>query len=107
MSEEDKKSVPAVPGKNTFERFADDVDSKMIIGDLLKFVKGDWLVGRDDEELAEKELVAIVPGLIHGWIRWQDGRPGGHAMGLLVEGFDPPDRAALGHQDEESMGTRR
>jgi hypothetical protein len=100
MSEEDKKSVPAVPGKNTFERFADDVDNKMIIGDLLKFVKGDWLVGRDDEEFAEKELVAIVPGLIHGWIRWQDGRPAGHAMGLLVEGFDPPDRAALGHQEE-------
>jgi hypothetical protein len=93
-------TVPAVPGKNAFEIYADDIDNQMIIGTLLKFSKGDWLVGCDGEECAERELVAIVPGLVHGWIRWQDNRPVEHAMGLLVECFTPPNRDALGHQDK-------
>jgi hypothetical protein len=100
MSDDDKK-VPAMPGnKNAFERFADDADSKWIVGDLLKFVKGDWLVGRDGEELTEKELVAIVPGLVHGAIRWEDNRPVEQIMGLLLDGFTPPKRSELGYHDK-------
>jgi hypothetical protein len=73
----------------------------MLLGDLLKFAKGDWLVGRDGEKPAEHELVAIVPGLLHGWLRWVDNRPAPpHAMGLLIEGFTPPSRDALGYLDE-------
>ena len=98
MSEDDKK-VPGAPGKNPFEAYADDVDNKMTVGSLLKFVKGDWLVGRDKEELAERELVAVVSGLMHGWLRWENNRPTGHAMGLLVEGFIPPKRDVLGDLD--------
>lgn len=97
---EDKK-VPAMPGgKNVFERFADDADDRKIIGDLLKFNKGDWLVGRDNEEFTEKELVAIIPWLFDGWIRWQGGKPAGYAMGLTIEGFVPPERGELGFHDK-------
>jgi hypothetical protein len=96
---EDKK-VPAVPGKNAFEAYADDVDSQMIAGALLKFTKGDWLVGRDGDECPESELVAIVPLLVHGLIRWDANRPVEHAMGLLIEGFVPPNRDELGHHDK-------
>jgi hypothetical protein len=93
--------VPSVAGKNAFETYADDIDNQMIVGTLLKFSKGDWLVGRDGEQCSESELVAIVPGLVHGWIRWEDNRPVEHAMGLLIEGFAPPNRDGLGHQDKE------
>jgi hypothetical protein len=75
---EDKK-VPAMPGKNAFEAYADDVDSQMIAGVLLKFTKGDYLVGRDGDECSESELVAIVPLLVHGLIRWENNRPVEHA----------------------------
>jgi hypothetical protein len=92
--------VPAVTGKNAFEIYADNIDKQMIVGTLLKFSKGDWLVGRDGEECPEKELVAIMPALVHGWIRWEDNRPVEHAMGLLVEGFIPTNRDALGHHDK-------
>ena len=51
----------ATTDKNVFEVFADEIDTQRIIGTLLKFTKGDWLIGRDGEECPEKELVAIVP----------------------------------------------
>ena len=38
---------PVVPGKNPFESFADRVDNMMLLGPILKFTKGDYLVGRD------------------------------------------------------------
>jgi hypothetical protein len=91
--------LPAVPTKNPFEAYADGADSSTIIGALLKFSKGDWLVGRDGEECNEKELVAVVTAMLHGWVRWADNRPAEQAMGLLAEGFVPPDRASLGHDD--------
>ncbi|HEX9321797.1 MAG TPA: hypothetical protein VF913_06710, partial [Xanthobacteraceae bacterium] len=98
MSNDDKK-VPAVPGKNPFEQYADAANSSSIIGQLLKFSKGDWLVGRDNEECSEKALAAVVAGMVHGWVRWEDNRPAEQNMGLLIEGFVPSDRASLGHND--------
>src|SRR5262249_24826671 len=103
MSNELEKTSGAVPdttGKNAFEQYADDIDNQMIVGELLKFSKGDYLIGRDGGECTETALAALMPGLVHGWIRWADGRPVEHAMGLLVDGFAPPNRDALGHNDK-------
>jgi hypothetical protein len=97
-----KDALLTTTAKNVFEAFGDEVDNQRILGVLLKFTKGDWLIGRDGEECPEKELVAVVPGLVHGWIRWEDNRPIEQAMGLLVEGFVPPERDALGHLDKQN-----
>src|SRR5207249_338636 len=43
--------------------------------------------------------VAVMPGLLHGWIRWEDNHPE-HNMGLLAEGFEPPERDTLGYNDK-------
>jgi len=106
MSNDDKKDdkKPAViipPGKNPFETYADRIDNMMLLGSILKFTKGDWLVGRDGEECPEKEMVALMPGLLWGWIRWEDNFPVEHIMGLLMEGFVPPALETLGHRDKE------
>jgi hypothetical protein len=98
MSEESK--VPAMPGKNPFEDYADRTDTQMWLGALLKFTKGDYVVGRDGEECPEKEMVALMLGLLCGWIRWQDNYPVEHVMGLLMEGYVPPARETLGHHDK-------
>jgi hypothetical protein len=92
--------VPATTDKNVFEAYANETDTQRILGALLKFTKGDWLIGRDGEECPEKELVAVVPGLVHGWIRWEDNRPVEQVMGLLIEGFVPPERNTLSHNDK-------
>ena len=97
---EDDKKVPIVPSKNPFEDYADRTDTQMWLGALLKFNKGEYLVGRDGEVCPEKELVAIMPGLLCGWIRWEDSYPVEHVMGLLLEGYVPPARSTLGHDDK-------
>jgi len=99
MSNDDSK-VPAVPGKNPYEDYADRTDTQMWLGALLKFTKGDYLVGRDGEECPEKELVALMLGQMCGWIRWQDNYPVEHVMGLLMEGYVPPARETLNHRDQ-------
>jgi hypothetical protein len=92
---------PAVPGKNPFESYADRADNQMWLGPLLKFTKGEYLVGRDGEECPEKEVVALMPGLLHGWTRWEDSFPVENVLGLMMEGFVPPALETLNHRDRE------
>jgi hypothetical protein len=97
------EQVPTVPeGRNVFECVGDVMtQGNSIIGLLLKFSKGDWLAGPDNEEMPDgTELVAVVPGTVHGWVRWEGNKPAEHIMGLLIEGFVPPPRSALGHNDQ-------
>lgn len=97
---------PMVPGgQNPFEKYAARVDSQTTIGMFLKFTKGDWLVGRDGEECPEKELVALLPGMVHGWVRWEDNYPVEHNMGMLMESFVPPTRETLSHNDQSKWET--
>lgn len=108
MSKEEKDKggkVPAVPGnRNVFECVGDALtQGSVIIGDLLKFSKGDWVAGRDSEKIADgTELVAVLPGMVDGWQRWEDNRPVEQIMGLLVEGFVPPERSTLSHYNDKS-----
>jgi hypothetical protein len=92
--------VPATTDKNPFEQYADFMDSTAIIGSLLRFAKGDWLEGKDGAECQEEQLVAVLPSLLHGCVRWQGGKPVEQIMGLLAEGFQPPKRSELGYDDE-------
>jgi len=96
------EQVPTVPeNRNVFECVGDALtQSNVIIGALLKFSKGDWLAGPDAEEMAAgTELVAVVPGTVHGWVLWQNNKRADQVMGLLIEGFLPPPRSTLGYDD--------
>jgi hypothetical protein len=68
---------------------------------LLKFDKGDWLAGKDGTEIpAGTRLVAIMPSLLVGWIKWEDNHVVDEIMGLIAEGQPLPKRAALGDTDK-------
>jgi hypothetical protein len=85
--------------KNPFEQYGKE--NSVLIGSLLKFSKGDYLVGKDNELFNDDpKLVAVVPQLLHGWVRWETAKPAEQIMGLLAEGFSPPPRDKLGHDDE-------
>lgn len=88
---------------NPFEAYGNSVSNRSITGQLLKFNKGDWLYGEDNEELdAGTNLVADMDTLNIGWIRWQDNKPDQQIMGRIVDRFKPPRRAELGDTDEET-----
>jgi hypothetical protein len=72
-----------------------------IVGELLKFAKGDYLAGQDSREIPiGTRLVANMDSLETGWVCWQDGRPAEYRMGLVVEHFTPAWRKDLGDLDK-------
>ncbi|ACL60612.1 hypothetical protein Mnod_5783 [Methylobacterium nodulans ORS 2060] len=92
--------------RNAFEAYGDAAVGTRIVGDLLRFNKGDWLAGQDQDELEiGTRLVANLPELMVGWVKWVDGKPEDQRMGRVADGFVPPSRASLGDLDEEEWET--
>lgn len=70
-------------------------------GDFLKFSKGEWLKGQNDDEVAlGTRLAANMAELSIGWLRWADGKPAERRMGLLSQGHKAEARDALGYTDQ-------
>jgi hypothetical protein len=101
-----KKTETTLPAqaddRNVFEVYGESAGGGgYIVGELLKFSKGDWLAGQENREIADgTKLVAAMDTLVLGWQRWENQRPTAYRMGLLVEGFVPVPREELGDQDE-------
>lgn len=94
-------SLTLPPAKNAFETYADSVSSNRLVGDRLKYDKGDWLAGQDAEEIAMgTRLVAAASETMVGWIRWADNKPTDVLMGRVADGFMPAARRDLGDLDE-------
>lgn len=92
----------ALPERNVFEQYAEAANGNRIVGDFLKFSKGDWLYGRNSEEMDRgTRLVANVLELKVGWQRWEGGKPTDTNMGRVMDAFVPPVRASLGDNDKE------
>jgi hypothetical protein len=98
-----KPATTAVAPTNEDDPFArySKGDGGTIVGELLKFAKGDYLAGQDNREIAiGTRLVANMDTLETGWVRWDDGKPAEHRMGLVAEGFVPAWRKDLGDNDK-------
>jgi hypothetical protein len=88
-------------GSNPWLEYGAAVGASDIVGDLLKFSKGDFLAGQDNREIAPgTRLIANMDSLEVGWIRWEDNRPADRQMGRCAEGFKPPKRNELGDNDK-------
>ena len=88
--------------RNAFEQYAEAASRNKIVGDLLKFSKGEYLAGQDGDEIEEgTELVANLDELMVGWVKWEGGKPTDMQMGRVVEGFVPAKRADLGDTNKE------
>ena len=86
-----------------FEAYGEEVASRAnITGQLLRFTKhGEYKAGQDQDEVAEgTRLLAHMPGLKRGWVKWNEGQPVRHIIGLIAEGYTPPKREELGDMDE-------
>lgn len=84
-----------------FEQYAEAANRNRIIGDLLKFSKGDWLAGRNADVVPMgTRLIANMDDLMVGWVRWSDNKPGDSHLGRVLEAYQPPKRQDLGDLDE-------
>lgn len=101
----DKPKVQPMPEKDIFEEYGEQINARNIVGQLLKFSKGDWLYGADNIDMPMgKHLIANMDQLMLGWICWQDQKPADTRMGLLIEGFQAPARYKLGHGYDPDKG---
>ena len=83
---------------NYFEQYGSVAAQTAITGMLIKFSKGDWLLGPDDEPLEPgTQFTAVMSELQIGWIKWVDSKPEEQIMGKVAEGFHPGHRADHEH----------
>src|SRR5262249_35256124 len=66
----------AVTGQtDLFRTYADACAPRTIVGKLLKFSKGDFIVGDAGETIADDvEFTALMDELVVGWVRWEDNK---------------------------------
>ena len=74
-----------------------------IHGDLLRFTKhGKYRAGQEQDEVEDgTRVLAYMPGLQKGYVKWQNQQPVKHVIGLVAEGFRPPEREELGDLDQD------
>jgi hypothetical protein len=79
--------------------YADAVAPQYIVGEMLRFSKGDWIAGKDDI-LAIGTMFTVAPDeLLAGWIKWFDSKPVEHEMVRVNDGSIPKQRTELGDTD--------
>lgn len=101
LTERNSTDVGAVNQRNAFEAYADANNTRLLVGSLLKFSKGDYMSGQDNDEVPMgTQLVCNMPELMVGWVKWADGKPEQHIMGRVVDGFQKPKRSTLGDEDQ-------
>lgn len=87
---------------NYFTQYGDQASQRTIVGSLLKFTKGRYFAGEDNDAVPlGTRFIANMNAFMVGWIRWEDNKPTDHVMGLLAEGYQPPKRSELGDNDKE------
>jgi hypothetical protein len=75
--------------------------SRMVIGLILKFAKGEYTCGADAAEIPiGTRVAALLDTLEIGWKRWQGGRATDSITGRVADRFMPPTRRSLGDLDE-------
>jgi len=84
-----------------FEAYADSVRPQYIVGQFLRFSKGDYIYGENGQVMPEgTELTANVDELTAGFVRWREGKPVENIMVRVADGRPVLPRSELGHHDQ-------
>jgi hypothetical protein len=88
-------------GGAPFIAYGESVNPQHIVGQILKFSKGEYLAGENAELIpVGTKLVVSVDELAIGWVRWQGGKPTEHRMVRVADNQVPAKRADLGDLDQ-------
>lgn len=103
---ERKSSAVGHTTANPFTAYGEAQNQRAIVGHLLKFSKGEYFCGQENDEVAiGTQFVANMDEMLAGWIRWQDNKPTDHVMGKVSDGYQPPRRNELGDDDKRQWET--
>ena len=81
----ENENLPAQTNQhNAYEAYGAQATQRNIVGQLLKFAKGRWFAGQNNEEIEEgTQLIVDMTTLTVGWQKWQDDKPVDNHMGLV------------------------
>ena len=83
-----------------FVRYGRAASRTRIVGQLLKFKKGQWVAGENNDRIPEgTTLVAHMEELHVGWVKWEDAKPVEQIMGRIIDNYEAPPRSSLGDTD--------
>src|SRR5262249_15665704 len=101
IATQSKNEVAPIALSDPLEAYADIIAPRYIIGELLRFSKGDYLAGEGGKEVpAGTVFTAAVDELMVGYVKWTDGKPAEHVMVRVADGRPLPKRADLGDDDQ-------
>jgi hypothetical protein len=101
--ESENENLPAKQQQGFFGEYGDlAAQHSNIVGQLLKFSKGKWVAGANNDKIETgTRMIVDMPTLIVGWQKWQNDRPVDNRMGPIVEGFQPPKRKDYGDNERD------
>lgn len=97
-----KTSNPVVAQISPWAQAAqEELGSAFFSGSLLRYNKGDWLLGETKEPIGPTTpLLANMEEYYRGWIRWHGGAVSDHRIGRVIDNFIVPAREELGNLDQ-------
>lgn len=86
---------------NPYSAYAAEASTRTIVGTLLKFAKGEWTKGQNDNVVPlGTKFVADMRNVMVGWIRWENKKPVEHRIGRIADNYRPEARPSLGYNDK-------
>ena len=96
--QQERPTLPAVQYDNPWLEAADEAGGEF--GRILKFVKGEWMIGEDSVPEGT-EYVAHIDQVARGWVKFEDGARTDHKIMLVASGNKLPNREELGDTDKK------
>ena len=79
----------------------------LIVGELLKFNKGDWFIGKDEKPFeTDTKMLFSIDNVLVGWQFWEDKRVTDSDLGLLIKGHQKKARSELSFYNEKDAWPR-
>jgi hypothetical protein len=102
-----KTTAVAVPdNRPARDQYLDEIAPASIIGRLIKFKKGKFVLTDDDTEIGEDEdFVCLADATMIGWVRFRKDAPPDRIMGRWCDDFVMPEREELGDLDQSKWET--
>jgi hypothetical protein len=91
--------VATVAHSDPLAAYANAVAPQYIIGEMLRFSKGDWIAGKDNTIPVGTTFTVAPTELLAGWIQWLNSKPVSHEMVRVEDGIPPKKREELGDTD--------
>jgi hypothetical protein len=90
-------------GVDPLVAYADAVSPRYIVGERLRFSKGDYFAGEGSELVpVGTKFTVAADELLAGYVKWVDSKPVEHIMVRVADGKLPPKRSDLGDHDRSA-----